>query len=114
MIRKKPNMIRKKKKVKDVYKYLAFFFFHGEIQKVLVEKEGKKEALVSILTEYSKKPLSKIIKKDTKEHKLCNTLKGAKKALIKYQMEEVKYYKSELIALNKHIRQTKQLNESNL
>lgn len=103
----KPPKIVRKKKIPKIYKYLVNYKFDGDLQKVLVEKEGKKEALIRMKGIFGNTIIGDRIVKETETHSLCDTLKEAQIKLIKHMNKSIIRHKNEIRSINKKIKETK-------
>ena len=89
-------------------KYLVLFYFGGCIKEVEIEKEGKTEVILSKVSDFHKGTrISKVMKKQTEDHMICNTFQAAKQNLIDHHYKEIKLYKEELSNLTKKIKNLK-------
>lgn len=110
MIRKKKVKIKKivrKKKTPKVYKYLVNYRFDGDMQKVLVEKEGKNEAMIRMKPIFGTGLIGNRIFKVTDTHILCDTIEEANIKLIEYLYRAIKRHKNEIRDINNRIKEMK-------
>ena len=103
-IKKKKSKIIKKVKPEKIYKYLVNFRFDGDLQKVLVEKEGKVEAFLKVKPMFGGGLINVRIFKDTDSHCLCDTKEEANNKLIECIIRGIKRKKDEIRNLNNQIK----------
>jgi len=105
MIRKKKSTIKRKTKEK-IYKYLVSYKFDGDVQKVIVEQEGKKEAIIRMKSWLGGKTIiGNRILKETNTHSLCSTIEEANIKYKQYILKRIKYHKEIIKNLNNTIKE---------